>query len=79
MAMSNTARMKRKRAPKPLRVPAIAAVLGVGVFFAGAALASVDVSALGALLFAWGLCSLSMLLVLRRRRATRAAKRRRSV
>jgi hypothetical protein len=73
MAMSGTSRRRRERAPKPLSVPAAAAMIGLALFFLGIAVGNVDVSGLGVLFFLWGVTSLSMLLLTRRRRATRVS------
>ncbi len=80
MAMSGHARRRRGERPrKPLSVPLVIALLGVALFFLGIAVASVDVSALGALLALWGLASSSILLLTRwrqaRKRAARASRR----
>ena len=66
---------RRQRAPKPLSVPVVVAAVGILVFFLGALLDSVDVSALGALFFFWGVCSFSFLALGRKRRAMRLARK----
>jgi hypothetical protein len=67
-------RGRRERAPKPIAVPLIVAALGAAMFFLGILVDSVDLSALGALLFLWGLCSGSVLFMIRRRLAARRAE-----
>jgi hypothetical protein len=63
----------RGRARKPLIVPIVAALIGLAIYFLGIALASVDLSALGAILILWGVSSSSILILVRWRRARRRA------
>jgi hypothetical protein len=57
-----------------MSIPVAAAILGLTLFFLGIGVASVDVSALGTILFLWGVTSFSALYIGRRRRAARASK-----
>ncbi len=74
MGMSQSTVGKRAERPrKPVKVPLVIVVIGVAIFFLGIGVASVDVSALGALLFFWGLSSSAVLMLTRRRRARNRA------
>jgi hypothetical protein len=75
MATSGVSRSRRReRAPKPLSVPAIVAALGFILFFLGIFVGNVDLSALGAIFFIWGVSSCSVILLTRRRRSAKQVK-----
>jgi hypothetical protein len=75
MAVSRPASRRRgERAKKPLSVPFVTALIGAAIFFLGIAVASVDVSALGALLSIWGILSFSVLVLVRWRRARKRVR-----
>jgi Zn-dependent membrane protease YugP len=61
----------RQRAAKPLGVPVAGVAIGALVFLMGALVGSADIAALGVIFFAWGLCSLCVLLLVRRLRSAR--------
>lgn len=71
--MMSSSGYRRPRAPKPLRVPAIGALLGAILFIFGMAIASEAVASLGLLIVFWGVLSLCVLVISRRARARRAA------
>lgn len=73
VATAHHSSRRRERAPKPLSVPAVAAIIGFTLFFIGIALQSSDVSALGMIFFLWGITSLTILLLKRRRARRRQA------
>ena len=68
-------RKRGARAQKPLSVPVVATALGLVIFVLGIAVASVDLSALGALFFLWGVSSFTVLVLTRWRRARKRALR----
>jgi len=73
MATAGYSRQRRERAPKPLSVPLWAMVIGVALVLLGLADRAIfDVAGLGLLFFFWGLCSVSALLLIRRRKARAA-------
>jgi hypothetical protein len=68
MSSSNYQRPRRKRAPKPLSVPACGAAIGLLLFILGLGpLNTIDLASLGLIFFFWGLISFSVLLITRRR------------
>ena len=71
MSAGGYGRARRERAPKPLSVPAIGALIGVLLVVVGFVVGSADVAALGMIFFVWGLLSLAVLIITRRRRASR--------
>jgi hypothetical protein len=70
--MSTGGYTRRRRAPKPLRVPAIGALLGAALFVVGMILASEPVASLGMLIAFWGVLSFAVLAISRRVRAARS-------
>jgi hypothetical protein len=65
---------RRERAPKPLRVPLIAAALGFLIFLFGMAIASANTAGFGLLFVVWGVLSASFLVISRRLKKARAAR-----
>jgi hypothetical protein len=75
MATNSVSRSSRRdRAPKPLSVPAIVAAFGFVLFFLGIFVGNVDVSALGAIFFIWGVLSCTVIVLTRWRRSAKQAK-----
>jgi uncharacterized membrane protein YiaA len=65
---------RRVRAPKPVRVPVIGALVGALLFLVGMTLASAAVAGLGLMLAVWGVLSFTVLVVSRRVRAARGVR-----
>ena len=63
---------RRERAPKPLKVPLIAAALGFVIFLFGMAIASANTAGFGMLFVVWGLLSAGFLALSRWRHARAA-------